>query len=100
VLKPEVMPGQARALVVPRSPSALVGKQSASAAAAPVFVVNDAEKKKRKRKATSPSAVVTPSILTPRSREVESKDEEEDEAIKDLPVAGDQPVRRSESCAA
>jgi hypothetical protein len=45
-----------------------VGKQSASAVAAAVCVVKAAEKKKkrkRKRKATSPLAVVTPTILTP-----------------------------------
>jgi hypothetical protein len=36
----------------------------------------------------------------PRSSEVESENEEEDEAIEDLPVVGDRPVRRSESPAA
>jgi hypothetical protein len=44
-------------------------------------------------------------IPTPRSREVESEEEEEDEkekdeAIKELPVTEDRPVRRSESSAA
>jgi hypothetical protein len=74
-----------------------VGKQSTSSAAVAVSAVKAAEKKKkRKRKATSPLAVVTPSIPTPRSREVES----EDEAIEELPVAEDRPVRRSESPAA
>jgi hypothetical protein len=62
-----------------------VGKQSTSSAAVAVSAVKAAEKKqKRKRKATSPLAVVTPSIPTPRSRE----------------VAEDRPVRRSESPAA
>jgi hypothetical protein len=38
--------------------------------------------------------------LTPRSREVESEDDEEDEAIEELIVARDRPARRSESPAA
>jgi hypothetical protein len=43
-----------------------VGKQSASAIAAAVSAVKAAEKKKkRKRTATSPPAVLTPTILTP-----------------------------------
>jgi hypothetical protein len=58
------------------------------------------KKKKRKRKATSPPTVVTPSIPTPRSWEVESEDEEEDEAIEELPVTEDRLSRRSESPAA
>jgi hypothetical protein len=41
--------------------------------------------------------VVVPSIFMPRSWEVESEDEEEDEAIKELSAAEDQPTRRSES---
>jgi hypothetical protein len=70
-----------------------------------VSAVKAAEKKKkrrkrRKRRATCPPAVVTPSILTPRSSEVESENEEEDEAIEDLPVVGDRLARRSESPAA
>jgi hypothetical protein len=77
-----------------------VGKQSASSAAATVSAVKAAEKKKRNKKATSPPTVVTPSIPTPRSREVKSEDEEEDEAVEELPVAGDRPARRSESPAA
>jgi hypothetical protein len=48
--------------------------------------------------------VVTPSIPTPLSREVESEEEEDekenDEAIKELLVAEDRPARRSESPAA
>jgi hypothetical protein len=73
-----------------------VGKQSTSSAAIAVSAVKAVEKKKkRKRKATSPPAVVTPSIPTPRSREVESE-----EAIEELSVAEDRPVRRSESPAA
>jgi hypothetical protein len=52
-----------------------VGNQSAA-----VSAVKAAEKKKmRKRKATSPLAVVMPTIPTPRLREVESKVEEEEE---------------------
>jgi hypothetical protein len=77
-----------------------VGKQSASAAAAAISSVKSAEKKKREKKATSPLAVVTPSILTPCSREVKSEGEEEDEAIEELPVAEDRSVRWSESPAA
>jgi hypothetical protein len=84
-----------------------VGKQSALAVAAVISVVKATEKKKkRKRKATSPPAVVTPTIPTPRSRVVESEEEEEDgekekdEAIKELSVTEDRPVRRSESPAA
>jgi hypothetical protein len=46
--------------------------------------------------------VVTPSITTPRSREVESEEEEEeekekDEAIEELSVPEERPARRSES---
>jgi hypothetical protein len=84
-----------------------VGKKLTSAVAAAISVVKAAEqkKKKRKRKATSPLAVVTPSILTPHSREVESEEDEEsekekDEAIEELPVPEDRPARRSESPAA
>jgi hypothetical protein len=85
-----------------------VGKKSASAVAAAIYAVKAAEqkkKKKRKRKAASPQAVVTPSISTPRSREVESEEEEEsekekNEAIEELAVAEDRPARRSESPAA
>jgi hypothetical protein len=78
-----------------------VGKQLASAAAAVVSAVKAAEKKKkRKRKAISRPMVVTPSISMPCSREVGSEDEEEDEAIEELPVTEDRPLRRSESPAA
>jgi hypothetical protein len=84
-----------------RRTRSLAGKQSASAAAAAISAVKAAEKKKmRKMKAASPSALFTPSILTPHSREVESEDEEEDEAIEELPVTEDRPARRSESPAA
>jgi hypothetical protein len=58
------------------------------------------KKKKRKRNATSPPAVVTLTILTPRSREVESdevEEEDKDEAIEELLVTEDRPTRRSES---
>jgi hypothetical protein len=49
--------------------------------------------------------VVTPSIPTPRSWEVESEEEEEsekekDEAIEELPVPEERPTRWSESPAA
>jgi hypothetical protein len=64
------------------------------------------KKKERKRKAASPPAVVTPSIPTPRSLEVESEEEEEeskkekDEVIEELPVPEERLARRSESPAA
>jgi hypothetical protein len=81
-----------------------VGKQSTSAAAAAVSTVNAAEKKKKmmKRKVASPPAVVTPTIPTPRSREVESEEEEKekDEACEELSDIKNRPVRRSESPAA
>jgi hypothetical protein len=50
-----------------------------------------------KRKATSPPAVVTPTIPIPRSREVQSEEEEEDEAVEEPPVEATRPARRSES---
>jgi hypothetical protein len=70
--------------------------------------VNAAEKKKRKRKATFPPVVVTPTIPTPRSREVESEEEEEeeeeddddDEAVEEPPVVAIRLARRLESPAA
>jgi hypothetical protein len=85
-----------------------VGKKSASAVAAAISAVKAAEqkKKKRKRRVASPPTVVTPSIQTPRSREVESEEEEEeeekekDEAIEELSVTEDRPTRRSEGPAA
>jgi hypothetical protein len=45
---------------------------------------------------------VTPTIPTPRSREVESEEEEEEEnekeeAVEELPVTEDRPATRSES---
>jgi hypothetical protein len=71
----------------------VVAKQSASPAAAAVSALKAVEKKKkRKRTTTSPLAVVTPSILRPRSREVESEVEEKDDAVEESPVAGDRPV--------
>jgi hypothetical protein len=57
------------------------------------------KKKKRKWKTSPPLAVKTLAILTPQSREVESK-EEEDEATEESPVVDDRSVRRSESPAA
>jgi hypothetical protein len=86
-----------------RTTKSAVGKQSTSAAAA----VKAAEKKKkRKRRAASAPAVVTPSIPTPRSREVDSEEEEEEESEKekDDTIAElsfhERPARRSESPAA
>jgi hypothetical protein len=86
-----------------RTTKSAVGKQSTSAAAA----VKAAEKKKkRKRRAASAPAVVTPSIPTPRSREVnsEEEEEEEEEKEKDDTIAElsfhERPARRSESPAA
>jgi hypothetical protein len=54
------------------------------------------------RRAAPPSAVATPTIPTPRSREVGSEDEEEeekekDEAVEELPVPEDQAAKRPES---
>jgi hypothetical protein len=64
-----------------RTTRSTIVKKSASAVAAAISAVKAAEqkKRKRKRKAASPPAVVTPSILTPHSREVESEEEEEKE---------------------
>jgi hypothetical protein len=110
-MRPEVaMPGRPRMLVVLRrhgvGPPG-VAKKSASAVAAVVSAVKAAEKKKkRKRRAASPPAVVTPSIPTPCSWEVESEEEEEesekekDEAVEELPVPEDQVARRPECPAA
>jgi hypothetical protein len=86
-----------------------VEKKSASAVATAISAVKAAEqKKKRKRRAASPPVVATPTILTPRSREVGSEDEEEeeekekekDEVVEELPVPEDQAARRPESPAA
>jgi hypothetical protein len=77
-----------------------VGKQSASVVAAAISAVKAAEKK-RKWKATSPPVVVTPTILTPRLREIESEEEEEDDkAVEEPPVEASRPARRLESPAA
>jgi hypothetical protein len=93
-----------------RKTRSTVGKKSASVVAAAISAVKAAEqkKKKRKRKAAPPPAVVTPSIPTPRSWEIESEEEEEesekekekDEAIEELPVPEERPTRRSKSPAA
>jgi hypothetical protein len=84
-----------------------IAKKSASAVAAAISEVKAAEqkRKKRKRKVASHPAVITPSILTPRSREVELEEEDEeekekDEAAEELPVPEDQVPRRPESPAA
>jgi hypothetical protein len=74
-----------------RRTKSAVGKQSASAVAPVVSAVKAAEKKKkRKRKATSPLAVVTPTISTPRSREVESE--------KRWRSQGEKKMKRLRSC--
>jgi hypothetical protein len=83
-----------------------VAKKSASAVATAISTVKAAkQKKKRKRRAASPPAVATPTIPTPRSREICSEDEEveeeeekeKDEAVEELPVPEDQAAERSES---
>jgi hypothetical protein len=98
--------GAAKSLRKTRS---TVAKKSASVVATAISAVKAAEqKKKRKRRDASPPAVVTPTILTPRSREVGSEDEEEekeqekekDEAIEELPIPEDQAAERPESPAA
>jgi hypothetical protein len=79
-----------------------VAKKSTSAVATAISAVKAAEQKKRRR-AASPPAVATPTIPTPRSREVGSEDEEEvkekekDEAVEELPVPEDQAAERLES---
>jgi hypothetical protein len=84
-----------------------VAKKSASAVATAISAVKAAEQKKtRKRRAASPPAIATPTIPTPRSREVGSEDEEEekekekDEAVEELSVPEDQAAGRPESPAA
>jgi hypothetical protein len=59
-----------------RGTRSTIVKKSASAVAAAISVVKATEqkKKKRKRRVASPPAVVTPSIPTPRSREVASEE--------------------------
>jgi hypothetical protein len=73
-----------------------VGNKSTLAIAVAISAVKAAEQKRkmRKRRAASPPAVVTPSIPTPHSREVESED---DEAVKELATAEDRSARRPES---
>jgi hypothetical protein len=93
-----------------RRTKSTVAKKFASAVATAISTVKAAEqKKKRKRRAASPPAVATPTIPTPRSREVGSEDEEEeeeekekekDEAVEELPVPKDQAAGRTESPAA
>jgi hypothetical protein len=86
-----------------------VAKKSASAVATAISTVKATEqKKKRKRREASPPAVATPTIPTPRSREVGSEDEEgekeqekeKDEAIEELQAPEDQVAERPESPAA
>jgi hypothetical protein len=60
-----------------RKTRSTVAKKSASAVATAISAVKAAEQKKtRKRREASSPAVATPTIQTPRSREVGSKDEE------------------------
>jgi hypothetical protein len=79
-----------------RTTRSTIAKKSTSAVATEISAVKAAEqKKKRNRRAASPPAVATPTIPTPRSREVGLEDEEEDEknekdeAIEELPVPED-----------
>jgi hypothetical protein len=66
------------------------------------------QKKKWTRREASPPAVGTPTIPTPRSREVGSEyeegekeeEKEKDEAVEELPVPEDQAAERPESPAA
>jgi hypothetical protein len=83
-----------------------VAKKSASAVATTISAVKAAEQKKtRKRRVASPLDVATPTIPTPRSREVGSEDEEEkeekekekDDVVEELSVPEDQAVGRPES---
>jgi hypothetical protein len=100
-------PGAGVAKCRHRTRSAVM-KKSASAVAAAISAVKAVEqkkkKRKRKRKAASPPTVVTPSILTPHSWEIESEEEEgkktKDEAVEELPVPEDQAARTPESSAA
>jgi hypothetical protein len=86
-----------------RRTQSTAAKKSASAVAAAISALKAAEKKKkRKRRVASPPAIATPTIPTPRSREVGSEDEEEedkekDEAVEELPVPEDQAAKRPES---
>jgi hypothetical protein len=93
-----------------RKTRSTVAKKSASAVATAISAVKATEqKKKRKRREASPPDVATPTIPTPRSREVGSEDEEgekekeqekekeKDEAIEELPVPEDQAAERPES---
>jgi uncharacterized membrane protein YdbT with pleckstrin-like domain len=88
-----------------------VAKKSTSAVTTTISAVKAAEQnKKRKRREASPLGVATPTIPTPRSREVGSEDEEgekeqekkkeKDEAIEELPAPEDQAAERPESPAA
>jgi hypothetical protein len=86
-----------------------VAKKSASAVATAISAMKAAEQKnRRKRRVSSPLAVATPTILTPRSREFgseyeeeeEEKEKEKDEVVEELPVPEDQAARRPESHAA
>jgi hypothetical protein len=83
-----------------------VAKKSASAVATTISAVKAAEQKKtRKRRVASPLDVATPTIPTPRSREVGSEDEEEkeekekekDDVVEELSVPEGQAVGRPES---
>jgi hypothetical protein len=72
---------------------AVVVKLSATMDAAAVSAVKAAYKKKeRKRKTSPPLAVETPAILMPQSWEVESVEEEDDEATGHTRSAGEEVV--------
>jgi hypothetical protein len=76
-----------------------VGKRQASSVAVVVSAVKAAEQKKikKRRRASFPPMVTTLSIPTPRSREIKSEEEEEDQAIEELANPEEQPTKRPES---
>jgi hypothetical protein len=88
-----------------RRTKSTMGKKLASAVAAAVSAVKAAEQKKkrrRKRRAACPPVMVTPAIPIPRLQEVKSKEDDEeekvkDEAIEELPVTKDRQSSRSEN---
>jgi hypothetical protein len=88
--------------VLKRWTRSTVGKMSTPSVAAVVSAVKAAEQKekKKRRRAASPPMVTTQSIPTPRSREIKSEEEEEDQAIEELANPEEQPTRRPESPAA
>jgi hypothetical protein len=92
---------EARSAAKPRRKTrAVAAKQLATTAAAKATAVKVTKKKKRKRKTSPLLMVETLGIPTPQFGEVESDEEEEDEAIEEPPVVEDRSVRRSLSPAA